>query len=622
MLQDGRDELTTESHAKRTLDKQDEFNSLRITIICLGEVLEGIHITMPYTMAAYMVRDFLRGGNTDAQVDEETVGRLTGILASVFCGAQFLTSYSWGVFSDKYGRKCVLLMSIISGCISAIIFGLSGNYAMACSARLFGGIFNATGGTVKAMLADSCTNRTLPRALGYLGLAWGLGSMLGPMIGGALSYPCSIFPSSALCQGNDALFQRRPFLLPCLFAATMGLITAMLSSCILEETLPTLRRKPKQRGDVEMAQIGGDVEEARKLLSKGAERMRRPSARSFLDYQDEEGSDSDASLVLEGAEEDGAVLTLTAVPPSPRPIIVPSPLPGGSTASTPRYTAVRREEDPELGSAQALADITNKRSSADASSKDGSREGHGEWQQDAASRLSADERRWGEDQGLLSSSQASAAPAERPWYHDRQVLLALASYGVVAFLFNLLDEVRPIFASAPIRDGGLGMSTHLLSWPLSFGGLSFILFVCLGYDRFYKAVGGVWCTRWGMVLIIPTALFVPLATLFAHNKVAVMAQLFLAMAVNSIADTSAYSGSNVIINAAAPPGVAGAVNGAGQAVSALMRAFGPFLGGLAWSLSIHVGFPGHQFLVFAAVSLIAFLYQFTYAWVDLPNLDK
>jgi hypothetical protein len=68
-----------------------------------------------------------------------------------------------------------------------------------------------------------------------------------------------------------------------------------------------------------------------------------------------------------------------------------------------------------------------------------------------------------------------------------------------------------------------------------------------GYDRFYKAVGGVWCTRWGMVLVIPTALLVPLATLFAHNKVAVMVQLFLAMAVNSVADTSAYSGSNVIV---------------------------------------------------------------------------
>ena len=49
-------------------------------------------------------------------------------------------------------------------------------------------------------------------------------------------------------------------------------------------------------GDVEMAGMGLDVEEGRKLLSGNAERMRRPSARSFLDYQDEDGSDSDASL--------------------------------------------------------------------------------------------------------------------------------------------------------------------------------------------------------------------------------------------------------------------------------------------------------------------------------------
>ena len=34
------------------------------------------------------------------------------------------------------------------------------------------------------------------------------GSMLGPMIGGALSYPCTIFPNFPLCE-NDALFQRR-----------------------------------------------------------------------------------------------------------------------------------------------------------------------------------------------------------------------------------------------------------------------------------------------------------------------------------------------------------------------------------------------------------------------------
>ena len=125
----------------------------------------------------YMVRDFLRGGHDQQRVDEEVVGRLTGLLvsslflhrpvllsifwqvldkvqtaawcamqASIFCAAQFVTSYGWGVFSDKYGRKPVLLMSIISGAVSALIFGMAGNYMTAALARLAGGLLNATGG--------------------------------------------------------------------------------------------------------------------------------------------------------------------------------------------------------------------------------------------------------------------------------------------------------------------------------------------------------------------------------------------------------------------------------------------------------------------------------------------
>ena len=65
---------------------------------------------------------------------------------SIFCAAQFVTSYGWGVFSDKYGRKPVLLMSIISGAVSALVFGMAGNYLTAALARLAGGLLNATGG--------------------------------------------------------------------------------------------------------------------------------------------------------------------------------------------------------------------------------------------------------------------------------------------------------------------------------------------------------------------------------------------------------------------------------------------------------------------------------------------
>ncbi len=48
----------------------------------VGEVLEGIHITMPYSIASYMVRDFLRESSPTGTVDEELVGTLTGVLVS------------------------------------------------------------------------------------------------------------------------------------------------------------------------------------------------------------------------------------------------------------------------------------------------------------------------------------------------------------------------------------------------------------------------------------------------------------------------------------------------------------------------------------------------------------
>ena len=48
-----------------------------------------------------MVRQY-EGGHL---ANEERVARLTGLLAACFCGAQFLTSFAWGLLSDRVGRK-------------------------------------------------------------------------------------------------------------------------------------------------------------------------------------------------------------------------------------------------------------------------------------------------------------------------------------------------------------------------------------------------------------------------------------------------------------------------------------------------------------------------------------
>lgn len=76
---------------------------------------------------------------------------------------------------------------------------------------------------------------------------------------------------------------------------------------------------------------------------------------------------------------------------------------------------------------------------ADAASRDGSREGRAEWRQDAADRLNADERT-GEEQALLPSSVAGA-PADEPWYYNRQV------------------HALPALSTLPAREGGLATRT-------------------------------------------------------------------------------------------------------------------------------------------------------------------
>lgn len=60
---------------------------------------------MPFVLAVYMVRDWEAAASDGAPVSEQAVGRATGFLAAVFCFAQLLTSFAWGIVSDRIGRK-------------------------------------------------------------------------------------------------------------------------------------------------------------------------------------------------------------------------------------------------------------------------------------------------------------------------------------------------------------------------------------------------------------------------------------------------------------------------------------------------------------------------------------
>lgn len=128
------------------------------------QFVEGVHTTLPYALAVFLVRSMLSGGGSGEtnddngigggggggggdrnQPSESLVGWTTGALAACWSLAQFLTSMLWGRVSDAgLGRKPLLALSAASSGISVLFFGTSKTLLAAAAARLVGGAFNST----------------------------------------------------------------------------------------------------------------------------------------------------------------------------------------------------------------------------------------------------------------------------------------------------------------------------------------------------------------------------------------------------------------------------------------------------------------------------------------------
>ncbi len=77
--------------------------------------------------------------------------------------------------------------------------------------------------------------------------------------------------------------------------------------------------------------------------------------------------------------------------------------------------------------------------------------------------------------------------------------------------------MTPIFASAHFRDGGLNLKTSELALPMAAGGIALTLFALLVYPRLQPRLGMLWSCRSGLLLMVPTALLVPVASLFISS---------------------------------------------------------------------------------------------------------
>ncbi|TKC08630.1 TCR/Tet family MFS transporter [Pedobacter frigoris] len=128
------------------------------------------------------------------------------LLLSVFAITQFLFSPVIGNLSDRFGRRPVLLSSLLGFGIDYIILALAPTYSWLFIGRIIAGITGASFTTATAYIADVSTDETSrAKNFGLIGAAFGLGFVLGPALGALLAtwgIRAPFYAAAALCLIN------------------------------------------------------------------------------------------------------------------------------------------------------------------------------------------------------------------------------------------------------------------------------------------------------------------------------------------------------------------------------------------------------------------------------------
>src|SRR5580704_10290897 len=109
-----------------------------------------------------------------------------GFLFSSYPVCQLFAGPILGRLSDRYGRKPILILSQAGTALSFVILGLSRDFTVMLLARMLDG---ASGGNIlvsQAYIADVTKPEHRARSLGLIGAAFGVGFVLGPLLGGMM----------------------------------------------------------------------------------------------------------------------------------------------------------------------------------------------------------------------------------------------------------------------------------------------------------------------------------------------------------------------------------------------------------------------------------------------------
>lgn len=200
--------------------------NLLLLLVCLFVLMIGFGITLP--VLPYYAEHL----DTSGQISRETMVFHVSLLTSIYALMQFIFAPLWGKWSDRFGRKPLLLLGLGGSAISQVLFGVVSSLEMLYVVRGMDGLLSSAAlPAAKAYVSDMTTEDERSQGMAWLGTAVSMGVVAGPAVGGLTTRKDLHFDL------NLGHFVISSFSLPFFIAAILMLLMFFAASLWLPESL-------------------------------------------------------------------------------------------------------------------------------------------------------------------------------------------------------------------------------------------------------------------------------------------------------------------------------------------------------------------------------------------------
>ncbi|MDE2394259.1 MAG: MFS transporter, partial [Burkholderiales bacterium] len=176
-----------------------------LVVILLAVMLDSVGIGLVFPILPALLRDVEHSGDVTAAL---------GAVLALYAACQFLFAPALGALSDRWGRRPVLLLSLAGAAVDYLAMAFAPQLWMLVLGRAIAGLTSANMAVATAYITDISTPQERARRFGLFHAMFGIGFVIGPVLGGALGDVWVRAPFIAAAAFNGLNFALALFVLP------------------------------------------------------------------------------------------------------------------------------------------------------------------------------------------------------------------------------------------------------------------------------------------------------------------------------------------------------------------------------------------------------------------------